>query len=118
MSPPVVTAALEVVGSPTPLTPRRTPWHSTHASHDTTLTISSIRTPPRLHPTPSRLSPYASHDAPACAQLLLQTHLQHPRRKATLPLSSAALRLTAHSCTKGCLLCYFALSCLRPSSRS
>ncbi len=38
--------------------------------------------------------------------------------KVTPPLSVAALRLTAHSCTKGCLLCYFALSCLRPSSRS
>ena len=101
MSPPVVTAAPAVVVADA-ADPAPHPWHSTQARHDTTLTISST----------------ALTKAPPNPRGPLALRLQHPRRKATLPLGSAALRLTAHSCTKGCLLCYFALNCLRPSNRS
>ncbi len=95
---------------PPPLTPRRArdsrPARSTTCPSTSRAPLAPLGSRPRI--------PRRTHQRQASSP----TALRYPHGNASPPLCVAALRLTAHSCTKGCLLCYFALSCLRPSSRS
>jgi hypothetical protein len=84
-----------VIPAPAPLT-RPAPERSTCALSPTTLVHQPLT---RLRPRSAPLSAHASHDAPASASPTAPLRLQRPHGMASPPLGSAALRLTAHSCT-------------------